>query len=186
MERAAARSGPSTRMLEKGRKEFFFIRAIVAVTIRGAQMALGKYGRVHIAWNGHAPEKGSYMEAPMLYTRLNDAGTAFEPERDVITFARGLDGGGSVAADDQGNVYVAWHAPKPGNTNGEAGRAWSWHDPKRPLPKGNEWPLFKDAKNNVSFVDGHVSYIKIYWEMKYSPTAAFDPPAGHNYQWSGD
>jgi len=63
---------------------------------------------------------------------------------------------------------------------------WSWHDPKRPLPTGNQWPLFKDAKNNVSFVDGHVSYIKIYWEMKYSPTAAFDPPAGYDYQWSGD
>jgi prepilin-type N-terminal cleavage/methylation domain-containing protein/prepilin-type processing-associated H-X9-DG protein len=63
---------------------------------------------------------------------------------------------------------------------------WSWHDPKRPLPTGNEWPLFKDAKNNVSFVDGHVSYIKIYWEMKYSPTAAFDPPAGYDYKWSGD
>jgi prepilin-type N-terminal cleavage/methylation domain-containing protein/prepilin-type processing-associated H-X9-DG protein len=63
---------------------------------------------------------------------------------------------------------------------------WSWHDPKSPLPKGSEWPLFKDAKNNVSFVDGHVSYIKIYWETKYSPTAAFDPPAGYDYQWSGD
>jgi len=62
----------------------------------------------------------------------------------------------------------------------------SWHDPKRPLPTGNEWPLFKNAKDNVSFVDGHVSYIKIYWEMKYSPTAAFDPPAGYDYQWSGD
>src|SRR6185436_8072066 len=61
--------------------------------------------------------------APMLYTRLNDAGTAFEPERNVITKAGGLDGGGSVAADQQGNVYVMWHAPKPGNTNGEAGRA---------------------------------------------------------------
>jgi len=59
----------------------------------------------------------------MLYTRLNDHGTAFEPARDVITSARGLDGGGSVAADNQGNVYVFWHAPKPGNTNGEAGRA---------------------------------------------------------------
>ncbi len=97
--------------------------ATAAGTIRGAQMALGRNGRVHVAWNGHAPENGSHMEAPMLYTRLNDASTAFEPERDVITFARGLDGGGSVAADDQGNVYVAWHAPKPGNTNGEAGRA---------------------------------------------------------------
>jgi len=97
--------------------------ATAAGTIGGAQLALGRNGRVHVAWNGHAPENGSHMEAPMLYTRLNDAGTAFEPKRDVITFARGLDGGGSVAADDQGNVYVFWHAPKPGNTNGEAGRA---------------------------------------------------------------
>ena len=65
---------------------------------------------------------------------------------------------------------------------------WSWHDPKRPLPTGakEDWPLFKDAKNNVSFVDGHVSYIKIYWEPSYSPTCAFDPPAGYDYQWSGD
>lgn len=97
--------------------------AIAAGTIRGAQLAIGRNGRAHVAWNGHAPLNGSYMEAPMLYTRLNDAGAAFEPERDVITFARGLDGGGSVAADDQGNVHVFWHAPKPGNTNGEAGRA---------------------------------------------------------------
>ena len=97
--------------------------ATAAGTIRGAQVAIGRNGRIHVAWNGHAPKGGDYMRAPMLYTRLNDAGTAFEPERDVITLARGLDGGGSVAADDQGNVYVMWHAPKPGDTNGEAGRA---------------------------------------------------------------
>lgn len=97
--------------------------AMAAGTIRGAQLAVGKHGRVHVAWNGHAPKKGAWMEAPMLYTRLNDAGTTFEAERDVITSARGLDGGGSIAADKRGNVYVFWHAPKPGDTNGEAGRA---------------------------------------------------------------
>jgi hypothetical protein len=59
----------------------------------------------------------------MLYTRVNEAGTAFEPERNVIRSAGGLDGGGSVAADDIGNVFVMWHAPKPGDTNEEAGRA---------------------------------------------------------------
>jgi hypothetical protein len=59
----------------------------------------------------------------MLYTRLNDTGTEFEPERNVISSAGGLDGGGSVAADNQGNVFVMWHAPKPGDTNQEAGRA---------------------------------------------------------------
>jgi hypothetical protein len=59
----------------------------------------------------------------MLYTRLSDSGTEFEPERNVICSARGLDGGGSVAADNAGNVFVMWHAPKPGDTNDEAGRA---------------------------------------------------------------
>ncbi len=46
----------------------------------------------------------------MLYSRLGDDGK-FEPEKGVITKFPGLDGGGSVAADDKGNVYVAWHAP---------------------------------------------------------------------------
>jgi prepilin-type N-terminal cleavage/methylation domain-containing protein len=61
---------------------------------------------------------------------------------------------------------------------------WSWHEPKRPGADGIV--LFKDAKNVVSFVDGHVSYIKIYWEKAYSPTVAFDPPPGYDYQWNGD
>ncbi len=97
--------------------------AMAIGTIRGGQLAVGEKGRVHVAWNGLPPRKGEHHLAPMLYTRLNDAGTAFEPERDLITTARGLDGGGSVAADDRGDVYVMWHAPKPGNTLGEAGRA---------------------------------------------------------------
>jgi hypothetical protein len=97
-------------------------------TIRGAQLAIGQNGRVHVVWDGMG--KGAERvkinnkeEVPLLYTRLNDSGTAFEPERNLITCAAGLDGGSSVAADAQGNVYVVWHAPQPGNTNGEAGRA---------------------------------------------------------------
>ena len=79
--------------------------------IRGAHIALGKGGRVHVAWmgSGKAP-KGANGASPMLYTRSNDGGTAFEPERNVMQYATGLDGGGTVAADGAGNVYVAWHA----------------------------------------------------------------------------
>lgn len=105
--------------------------AIAIGNIRGAQMALGKNGRVHVAWNGSgkAVPKGPRDQPPMLYARLNDAGTAFEPERNVIHSAYGLDGGGSVAADDAGNVYVAWHAPMP-DVKGEENRCvWVVHSP---------------------------------------------------------
>ncbi|MDB6056938.1 MAG: prepilin-type N-terminal cleavage/methylation domain [Verrucomicrobiales bacterium] len=61
---------------------------------------------------------------------------------------------------------------------------WSWHDPKPPAK--NESVLFNDAQDMVGFADGHVSYIKMYWEMAYSPTLAFDPPAGYDYKWSAD
>src|SRR5262249_52593787 len=53
-----------------------------------------------------------------------DAGSAFEPQRNVIQAAVGLDGGGSVAADDSGNVYVAWHAPQPGIAGEENRCVW--------------------------------------------------------------
>ena len=102
--------------------------AIAAGTIRGAQLAVGKNGRVHVAWDGMGEGALRTMidgkeVTPLLYTRLNDAGCAFEAERNLITYAAGLDGGSSVAADTNGNVYAFWHAAKPGNTNGEAGRA---------------------------------------------------------------
>jgi len=130
--------------------------AMAMGTIRGAQLAVGKNGRIHVVWDGmgegastashsahsyeahdtaahshsqhdasthQRPQHDPEAKNPLYYTRLNDAGTAFEPERNVITYAWGLDGGSSVAADPQGNVYVTWHAAQPGNTNGEAGRA---------------------------------------------------------------
>jgi hypothetical protein len=104
--------------------------ALALGTIRGAQMALGADGRVHVAWNGSAialpagplnPDLGK-PSSPMLYTRLNERGTAFEPQRNLIQRTFGLDGGGTLAADADGNVFVAWHGKKPGAATGEAGR----------------------------------------------------------------
>jgi hypothetical protein len=103
--------------------------AVATGNIRGAHLAVGKKGRPHVAWMGsHGAEpRGPDKAAPMLYSRLNDAGTAFEPQRNLIQAAVGLDGGGSVAADDAGNVYVAWHAPEPGTKGEDSRRVWVAH-----------------------------------------------------------
>lgn len=99
-------------------------------TIRGGQIAVGANGRVHIAWNGSDaalprgpmnPESGK-AGSPMLYSRLNDSGTAFEGQRNVMQKTFGLDGGGTLAADAEGNVFVAWHGKQAGAAQGEAGR----------------------------------------------------------------
>jgi prepilin-type N-terminal cleavage/methylation domain-containing protein/prepilin-type processing-associated H-X9-DG protein len=75
---------------------------------------------------------------------------------------------------------------------------YSWHQPSP--TSGAEFVddgvfIFNDAKNNVGFVDGHVSYIKIYWDTN-APNGApsdvhglamlYNPPAGYDYKWSGD
>lgn len=104
--------------------------AIAAGTIRGGQIALGRNGRVHVAWNGSNiaqpvgpvnPDSGKPGE-PMLYTRLDDSGTKFEAQRNLMTSTSGLDGGGSIAADQSGGVYVAWHGRSPNAPKGERGR----------------------------------------------------------------
>ena len=61
---------------------------------------------------------------------------------------------------------------------------WSWHQPQK-LPSGQYG--INDAKNVASFVDGHVSYVKIYWNSAYNITSCcYDPPAGYDYKRSGD
>ena len=93
---------------------------LVMGTIRGPQMAIGKRGRVHVAWMGTGKAQPRFKgQTPMLYARMNDTDDAFEPQRNVIQAHPGLDGGGSVAADQEGNVYVAWHAPNVEETEAD-------------------------------------------------------------------
>jgi prepilin-type N-terminal cleavage/methylation domain-containing protein len=67
---------------------------------------------------------------------------------------------------------------------------FSWHQPRRPLSPQNS--QFKDSMNMVSFVDGHVSFIKMFWtdtsvtNRARLAAAFYNPPPGYDYQWSGD
>ncbi len=108
--------------------------AVAAGAIRGAQIALGPGGRLHVVWNGssiaqpkgppnpEAPPDSPHSGLPLLYTHLNAAGDAFAPQQNLMQRTFALDGGGTVAADDRGGVFVAWHGKGPGAAEGEAGR----------------------------------------------------------------
>ena len=63
---------------------------------------------------------------------------------------------------------------------------YSWHHPRNASVA--EPGQFNDAMNMVGFVDGHVSYIKIFWDTNRRADFAlvYDPPAAYDYKWSGD
>ena len=108
--------------------------ALALGSIRGARLALGMDSRVFVAWNGSTEAQpkaplnpamsadSPYNGTPMLFARLNDSGSGFDPQRNLMQTTFGLDGGGSVAADSSGDVYVAWHAKQAGAPEGEEGR----------------------------------------------------------------
>jgi hypothetical protein len=97
--------------------------AMATGTIRGGHIAIGQKERVHVVWHGSSLAPAVGDGAPVLYTRMNDAGTGFEPERNVVSQAAGLDAG-TVAADAAGHVYVIWHAGTPGSKGEAARRVW--------------------------------------------------------------
>jgi prepilin-type N-terminal cleavage/methylation domain-containing protein len=58
----------------------------------------------------------------------------------------------------------------------------SAHDRQEPLQ-------FADARNVMSFVDGHVAYIRIFWNGTRGLDGFpffYEPPAGYEYRWSGN
>jgi prepilin-type N-terminal cleavage/methylation domain-containing protein len=70
---------------------------------------------------------------------------------------------------------------------------YSWHQPQSKyilvnnLPNAAPWlhGAYDNAMNEVGYADGHVNYIKIYSDGM-SLSLAYNPPAGYDYQWSGN
>jgi hypothetical protein len=82
--------------------------ALATGSVRGAQIALGRNGIVHVAWHGSKPVEGSGSPHPPVWYARSLDGSRFEGQRMLSGAISGIDGS-TVAADRAGRVTVAWH-----------------------------------------------------------------------------
>ena len=59
--------------------------------------------------------------------------------------------------------------------------AYSWHQKVTLTDPGPD--MVNDIRNPAVFVDGHVNYIKFYWDESDNIPCFYNPPAGYEYQW---
>jgi hypothetical protein len=108
--RLQVRNGAVKRLAADVRVNSIAGSALATGTVRGAQIALGRNGIVHVAWHGASPV--------VLYARSVD-GAHFEAQRTLSGTITGIDGS-TVAADRNGRVSIAWHGM--GSRQGEGNR----------------------------------------------------------------
>jgi hypothetical protein len=127
--------------------------AIATGTIRGGQLAVGRDGRIHVAWNGSdsATPRGlvnpanGQPSAPFLYARSSLDAKAFEPQRNLTRRSYGIDGGGSIAAGAEGRVYAGWHGLAAGGEDGEDHRlVWIARSEDDGATFGEEQPAWRE------------------------------------------
>ena len=117
----------------------------------------------------HAESSYDYYEPVYSSYIYNGANTAVGPRPGIAGMALG-----SIVNPAKTDVV----------TEQSASWLWSWHEPVK-MPAG-AWGV-NDAKNMLSFADGHVGYTKIYWEAALETRSFnYDPPAGYDYKWSGE
>jgi len=85
---------------------------------RGPKLTVGQDGVLHVVWLGYYKEGGG-----VWYTRSTDGGKTFEAERNLTELKPAWDNA-TVAADQDGNVFVFWTGQWPGLPN---------EDPKSPV-----------------------------------------------------
>jgi prepilin-type N-terminal cleavage/methylation domain-containing protein len=128
-----------------------------------------------------APESQSYHDQPETdYSSYAFNGANGSPNPPVAALNEitlpGVFGRKQTSIKDPARTLLAMESP--------ALFPWSWHQPLR-LP-GGQYGI-NDAKNLVSFVDGHVNYLKIYWNPNLDMTACnYEAPSGYGYKRSAD
>ncbi len=108
-----------------------------------------------------------------IYTQVGHAFTSF-------TF-NGYEQGPGAIPRITGKRLSAIKTPAQAALVGEFPAFWggSWH----PFVTS----AYPDAKNVLTFVDGHAGFSKIYWNgVAGSQPGSYEPPAGYDYNWDGE
>jgi len=169
-------SSPHDRIFACPADTFYYFGIVMSTN--GAQTFANSY----VSQSRHDQSKYDYSS--YTYNAMNlDFGAG------ALTTSKSLPGiGGRKLSSVKNPVTTILVAESP------AFYAYSWHDPKRPPP--GALFMFNNAKDVLSYVDGHVSYTKIYWNSNAVIQtmgvsfplwpACYDPPDGYDYKWSGE
>jgi prepilin-type N-terminal cleavage/methylation domain-containing protein len=146
----------------------------------------GKRNPASASYEGYVPESWCAQSNSDFTSYVFNAGNLFGPTKKAAL--PGIAGMTLGSIKHPSRTVLVTEAP--------ALIPFSWHQPRRLLFKmvSSGIPchtkFFNDSMNMVSYADGHVSYVKIYWKFPatsvFSPACAYDPPAGYDYQWSGN
>jgi prepilin-type N-terminal cleavage/methylation domain-containing protein len=121
----------------------------------------------------HAP---LHQQPPSFSSYTYNSGNTFPYARGRIWDLPGIAGKQTGSIRNPSRTVLTGDIP--------AWLGFSWHEPPRLRPP-HIW--FSDnSPNPLCFVDGHVSFTKIYYNITNSLSSYYDPPAGYDYQWSGD
>jgi prepilin-type N-terminal cleavage/methylation domain-containing protein len=109
---------------------------------------------------------------PAEWTNINHAFSSY-------TF-NGYEVSGDAIPRITGQKFAAIINPTKGVLTGEFTAFWggAWHpfsSPNRP-----------DAQNELSYVDGHLNFVRIYWDgVADSKPCTYEPPSSYDYSWDG-
>ena len=139
----------------------------------------------------------SYVDSILPYMNAGQSSSnnaAFACPADTSFYALALShyssygfNGAQRATNDFGMAdrrFASVHDPSKTALDGEisGGIGISWHNPRSP-------GQYKDAPNMGGFVDGHASYIKIYWNGSPGVDGFpfwYEPPPGYEYKWTAN
>jgi prepilin-type N-terminal cleavage/methylation domain-containing protein/prepilin-type processing-associated H-X9-DG protein len=137
-------------------------------------------------YEGYVPESWCAQSNSDFTSYVFNAGNLFGPTKEVAL--PGIAGMAMSSIKHPSRTVLVTEAP--------ALIPFSWHQPRRLLfammRSGIDCrtKFYNDSMNMVSFVDGHVSYVKIYWKPStnfvFEAACSYDPPDGYDYQWSGN